>query len=103
MSRPFFFDLRATAAAALVSCLIAGGFCAVAAASFAQNDKTIIVSVDRTNKGDRLPQSVRLTREPPSSSPTVSALRRKVPLGCDPAFSSAADPEHAGIFGRCAT
>jgi hypothetical protein len=98
----FVFDLRATAAVVLVSCLIAGGFCAVAAAGLAQNDKTVIVSVDRTNKGDRLPRSAGLMREPTSSLPTVSALRRKVPLGCDPAFSSAADPEHAGIFGRCA-
>ena len=58
------------------------------------------VLVDRTLKGDRLQQNVLGTSGPVSSSPTGS-LTRKVPLGCDHAFSPAADPVHAHVFGRC--
>ena len=64
-------------------------------------DKTIKVKVDRTLKGDRLPQRLVGTGGPVSSSPTRS-LPRKVPLGCDRAFSPAVDPAYAHVFGRCA-
>jgi hypothetical protein len=102
MGRPFFFDLKAVAAAALVSCLAAGGFCAVSVPGVARNGNTTMVSVDRTKKGDRLPpHNVELSRGPTSSLPAAVAFPRKVPLGCDPAFSAVVDPARANIFGRC--
>ncbi len=101
MHRSFFLDLRAVAAAVLVSCLVAGGLCTASVPGVAQNGNTTMVSVDRTKKGDRLPQSVELAHGPTSSLPATSAFSRKVPLGCDPAFSAVADPARANIFGRC--
>jgi hypothetical protein len=96
-----FFDLKATTALLLVSCLAAGAFCAVSDPSAAKDERAAVVLVDRTLKGDRLPQNVVRITGPASSSPTGSSTR-KVPLGCDRAFSPAADPAYAHVFGRCA-
>ena len=59
------------------------------------------VSVNRINKGDRLsPSSVdRLSRNS-TSMESVVPLKR-VPFGCDPAFSPFADPALANIYKRC--
>ncbi len=57
-----------------------------------------MIAVNRINKGDRLPLALKLT--PDISLPLVSTLPRP-PVGCDPAFSRAADPARAHIFGRC--
>lgn len=100
MRRVFLFDLKATAAALLVSCLTAGAFCAVNGPGVAKEERTPMVLVDRTIKGDRLAPNPVLTDVPTPSSPTKSAPR-KVPLGCDRAFSPAVDPAHAHVFGRC--
>jgi hypothetical protein len=101
MRRGLFFDLKATTAALLVSCFAAGALCAVSDPSVAKDERAAAVLVDRTLKGDRLPQNVVRTGEPASSSLTGS-LKRKVPLGCDRAFSPAVDPAYAHVFGRCA-
>ena len=94
---------RAAETIALVSvvgCLAVTGFAAAvtgagAALSTQQHD---IVSVDRTHKGDRLPLAPRHTST--VSSPVVTTLSRP-PIGCEPAFSRAADPKRSHIFGRC--
>ena len=101
MCRVFSFDLKATAAALFVSCVTAAAFCAVNGPSIAKDERAVVVSVDRTLKGDRLQQNVQRTNGPAASSPTRS-LPGKVPLGCDRAFSPTADPEYAHVFGRCA-
>jgi hypothetical protein len=74
---------------AVVGCLTVTGFAAAVAGA---------VSVDRTHKGDRLPQALKHTST--VSSPVVTTLSRP-PIGCEPAFSRAADPKRAHIFGRC--
>ena len=64
---------------------------------------TATISVNRTHKGDRLPQES-LAKPNPSFSPSTKAapdLPKRVPLGCDPAFSPIADPAHAHIHKRC--
>ena len=66
--------------------------------SLAITDRTPAVSVNRYRKGDRLP--VASKPAPTVSSPMVTTLSRP-PIGCDPAFSRAADPKRAHIFGRC--
>jgi hypothetical protein len=58
------------------------------------------VSVNRTNKADRLERVV-------AKSSLVSAPRQsnmsvgKRPLGCEPAFSPLAEPGRKQFFGRC--
>ena len=95
------FALKNAVAIAVVSCLIAGGFtAAVSTAGAARSAQPGTVSVNRTNKGDRLPGGVTLKHTPALSSPAVSAAP---PIGCDPAFSRAAEPGRAHIFGRCIT
>jgi hypothetical protein len=60
------------------------------------------VSVNRINKGDRLSQT---TANHPSlhSPPSTEAVTppKRVPLGCDPAFSPVADPARGTIYKRC--
>jgi hypothetical protein len=59
------------------------------------------VSVNRVNKGDRLsPSSVNRLSQNSTSTESVVPLKR-VPLGCDPAFSPFADPALAHIYKRC--
>jgi hypothetical protein len=92
---------RSTVVIGVVGCLAVGGFVvAVTGAGAALSAQTPIatISVNHTNKGDRLPLA--LKRSPVIPSPTVSTLPRP-PIGCDPAFSRSAEPERAHIFGRC--
>jgi len=59
------------------------------------------VSVNRVNKGDRLSQGP--VDRPSHNSPSTEAVipLKRVPLGCDPAFSPVADPARANIYKRC--
>lgn len=60
-------------------------------------------AVNRTRKRDRLSEQP-LAKQNPDVSPsteTAPASPKRIPLGCDPAFSSAADPARAHIFKRC--
>jgi hypothetical protein len=60
-----------------------------------------LVSVNRVNKGDRLsPSSIDRLSYNSTSTESVVPLKR-VPLGCDPAFSPFADPALAHIYKRC--
>jgi hypothetical protein len=59
------------------------------------------ITVNRTNKGDRL---VRTRQAPPLSSsvsPVTPPTPTPVPFGCDRAFSPVADPAGANVFLRC--
>ena len=60
-----------------------------------------LVSVNRVNKGDRLSRSPvdRLSHN--STSMELVVPLKRVPLGCDPAFSPFADPALAHIYKRC--
>jgi hypothetical protein len=59
------------------------------------------ISVNRVNKGDRLsPSSVDRLSHNSTSMESVVPLKR-VPVGCDPAFSPFADPALAHIYKRC--
>jgi hypothetical protein len=59
------------------------------------------VSVNRVNKGDRLsPSPVDRLSHNSTSMESVVPLKR-VPLGCDRAFSPFADPALAHIYKRC--
>jgi hypothetical protein len=75
----------------------AGGASGTTAATSSEG----LVSVNRVNKGDRLSRSPvdRLSHNS-TSMESVVPLKR-VPLGCDPAFSPFADPALAHIYKRC--
>ncbi len=87
------------AAIGVLASLIAGGFMAAAStAGAARSEQTATVSVNRINNSDRLPIASKFI--PNVSSPLVSTLPWP-PIGCDAAFSRAAEPARAHIFGRC--
>jgi hypothetical protein len=60
-----------------------------------------LVSVNRANKGDRLSQAPAARSSHSSPSTEAVAPPKRVPLGCDPAFSPVADPSRGNIFKRC--
>jgi hypothetical protein len=83
----------------VVGCLAVAGFAAaVTGAGAALSTQADIVSADRAHKGNRLPLAPKHTST--VSSPVVTTLSRP-PIGCEPAFSRAADPKRSHIFGRC--
>ena len=90
---------RKVAVIGVVSCLAVVGFAAaVTGAAPALSTQINIVSVDHTHKGDRLPLVPKHASK--TSSPVVTTLSRP-PIGCESAFSRAADPKRSHIFGRC--
>ena len=90
---------RNAAVIGVVSCLAVVGFAAaVTGAGAAFSTQIDVVSVDHTHKGDRLP--VVAKRASKASSSVVTTLSRP-PIGCESAFSRAADPKRSHIFGRC--
>jgi hypothetical protein len=60
------------------------------------------LSVNRTLKGDRLPSISPAVFPHELGMPVSPALRQKVPVGCDAAFSPISAPRLAHVFGRCA-
>ena len=76
---------------------------AVTAPSGTGGEQPASVSVDWANKGDRLPYASRSkTRvNSPFLATTPQVLPKRPPLGCDPAFSSVADPAQARVYRRC--
>ena len=85
-------------AAARITVVTVVGFLAVTGAGVALSTPADMVSVDRAHKGDRLPLAPRHTLA--LSSPVVTTLSRP-PIGCESAFSRAADPKRSHIVGRC--
>jgi hypothetical protein len=92
--------LKKTIVIAALGWFIAGGIGAVMALDANQSDRPVSISVDRTNKGDRL--STVSTAKARVNAPATTVSRTAPPLGCDPAFSKVAEPQKAHIFGRCA-
>jgi hypothetical protein len=59
--------------------------------------------VNRDHKGDRLPLASKSVQPLDAARPAESIMPRRVPLGCEPAFSPIVQPSRARFFGRCAT
>ena len=92
------FIVAAVVAAAATDGSFAGG---MSGATTAATSSESFVSVNRVNKGDRLsPSSVDRSTHNSTSTESVAPPKR-VPLGCDPAFSPVADPALAHIYKRC--
>jgi len=81
---------------------------AVSCAAYALTDRsatngatTATVSVNRTNKGDRLPLAPPPRQTSRTLAPAQLTPAKRIPLGCEPAFSPVAEPAGAHIFLRC--
>lgn len=92
--------------AAVTAALFSGGLIALTAvhSGAAMGEQAALVSVDRTNKGDRL---FLATTSKAKTKVSLSVVAPQLPpmrppFGCDPAFSSFADPARAHIYKRCA-
>ena len=91
--------INKTVTAVFLSCFIAGGVSAMINPTVTESNETISISVNRTQKGDRQPQASIAYPRPNDSE--ISTSPKRVPFGCDPAFSPVAAPQFAHIFGRC--
>jgi len=79
----------------------------------AVSDRAPPVSGNRYLKGDRLPMSKNVDNSGPVGTRHViwwdlrglngSQAHRRLPIGCDPAFSPVASPSLAVVYGRCMT
>jgi hypothetical protein len=85
--------------AAYLVCMTAGALTPMTAPNGSGGEQIASVSVDRTNKGDRLPYA--LSSKTHVNSSLLTTTPKRLPLGCDPAFSSLADPTRANIYKRC--
>jgi|SRR5579862_634225 len=106
MRRMLAVGLKETLGTVILSCFIAGGVGAVTYPAITRGDERVMVSVNRTQKGDRLPEATALPHRQPnktSSTRISSASAKRPPVGCDPAFSPIAEPARANIFKRCMT
>jgi hypothetical protein len=87
-----------------IAAVVLGGFTAAAVGAMsaprAVNGTSMEVSVNRTNKGDRLGSVV--TKANPTNAPRQSSMATgRRPIGCEPAFSPLVEPGRKQFFGRC--
>jgi hypothetical protein len=102
------FSFKEVGVAVLLSFAATCAVAAVSERSAAQGVQTAPISlgtitVDRTNKGDRLPQMLPLSGRPLSGGPPPAspAAPGAIPVGCDRAFSPIVNPAHADVYLRC--
>ena len=87
--------------------IVGTALCSIVLISFPSFPSTLgIVSkpilVDRALKGDRLSNaSVAPIKNGPKSQPSLVRTEKRVPVGCDRAFSSMSPSDFSTIFGRC--
>src|ERR1700740_676399 len=104
MIRLFPYSLKQASVVAVLGCAIVGGIAAIDAPR-AGNDQTVVVSVNRTNKGDKLLSVAKPATQVNNgaSATTPPTTPKGPPLGCAPLFSSIADPVKARLYyRRCA-
>jgi hypothetical protein len=98
MCVPFAHFKKLIVAAGLVF-MTASAFATMTAPNTGGGQQAASVSVDRANKGDRLPYA--LSSKTHVNNSLLTTTPKGLPLGCDPAFSSLADPKRAHIYKRC--
>jgi hypothetical protein len=102
MSEIFGCSVKQVVAAVFLSCTIASVVCAATAPNAAASRPSI--NVNRIDKGDRLPVNPTRPVKPASTkSNETLPLPVSVPVGCEPAFSSVAEPARPRVTGRCLT
>jgi hypothetical protein len=88
--------------------IVATALCSIVLLSFPSFPSTLGIafkpqSVDRALKGDRLTNAPAPapTKNGPKSQPSLERASKRVPMGCDRAFSSMSSPQFSTLFGRC--
>ena len=86
--------------------IVGTALCSIVLISFPSFPSTLgIVSkpilVDRALKGDRLSNASAPIKNGPKSQPSLMRAEKRVPVGCDRAFSSMSRSDFSTIFGRC--
>jgi hypothetical protein len=98
----FAYGFKEIAAAIVLSSFIAGGVGAMTGPARPATGTSVESSVNRILKGDRLPSMLTAKRSTHNStSIETKLLPTRAPLGCDPAFSTVADPARGHIYRRC--
>lgn len=92
------FGLKRSLAAVVLSCFVAGGVSAMIDFPVIKSDKVAVFLVNRADKGDRLRQAFIPQQR---QKILLSMSPRSVPLGCEAAFSTIAEPTRSNIFKRC--
>jgi hypothetical protein len=92
------YSLNKIVAAALLSSFIAGTICALTGPVTADN---AAVSVNRSNKTDRLRIIQRAEHDSSSANTAISS--KHTPPGCERAFSPFADPGRPNVLNYCVT
>ena len=87
-----------------IAAVVLGSFAAATVGAMsaprAANGTSVDVSVNRTNKSDRLESVV--AKAAPASAPRQSNMATgRRPIGCEPAFSPLVEPGRKQFFGRC--
>jgi hypothetical protein len=87
-----------------IACVVMSGLVAAGSVSGMNTSATTregLISINRVNKGDKLTRTS--TNRPSHNSTSIEVVvpHKRVPLGCDPAFSPFADPALAHIYKRC--
>jgi hypothetical protein len=100
MSEIFGYSLKHVVVAVFLSCTVASIVCAATAPNAAASRPSI--NVNRIDKGDRLPVNPARPVKPASTNSNETSPL-PVPVGCEPAFSSVAEPARPRVIGRCLT
>ena len=86
--------------------IVATALCSIVLISFPSFPSTLGTVykpqvVERALKGDRLTNASAPAKSGPKPQPLLERASKRVPIGCDPAFSSMSAPQFSTLFGRC--
>jgi hypothetical protein len=86
--------------------IVATALCSIVLISFPSFPNTLGIVfrpqlVDHALKGDRLTNAPLPAKNSPKSQSALVRTGKKVPMGCDRAFSSMSSPQFSALFGRC--
>ena len=86
--------------------IVATALCSIVLISFPSFPSTLGTVykpqvVERTLKSDRLTNASAPAKSGPKPQPPLERASKRVPMGCDRAFSSMSAPQFSTLFGRC--
>jgi hypothetical protein len=86
--------------------IVATALCSITLISFPSFPSTLGIVfkpqlVDRALKRDLLSNASAPTKNGPKSQPSLVRAEKRVPVGCDRAFSSMSSPQFSTLYGRC--
>ena len=86
--------------------IVATALCSIVLISFPSFPSTLGTVykpqvVERALKSDRLTNASAPAKSGPKPQPPLERASKRVPMGCDRAFSSMSAPQFSTLFGRC--